>query len=458
MKHKLLTCLFTLTVALILSAHCSAATPQYDLIVAKDGSGKYTSIQAAINASPEGQTKPFKIYIKKGRYNEQIRIPATKPFLEIVGEDPATTIIAYGDGRAQTSTFSIMAKDIMLMNLTLENTQGHLSDGPQSLAIRTDADRIVFYNCIFISGQDTVLTNRDGNRIYFSDCYIDGGTDYIYGAAIDVFDRCVIYARDHINNNRSSYLTAASTPKGQAYGFVFRDCMLPNNHGITTYTLGRPWHNDIRTETAGAVRAENKVVFLNTKMSSNISPLGWSTWGEKGTDVKVITYAEYRTKKFDGSPVDVSKRVDWSKQLTDAEAKPYYVNANMFGDWDPFAVWADLPHKAPEPPMTVGNLFAKHNDTQALLQFNSSWPIKGVTYTLYKSTDKAGAFKEVDHITAKADTTIAFQFKDALPAADKPAYYQIKAAKGKATFMSDTLSVDLAELKKQRVPEVTNKL
>jgi len=458
MKHKLLTCLFTLTIALFLSAHSNAAAPQYDLVVAKDGSGKYTSVQAAINAAPDGLTKPFKIYIKKGFYNEQVRVPATKPFLEIIGEDVANTVIAYSDGRPSTSAFSIMAKDVMVMNLTLENLQGRISDGPQSLAIRTDADRIVFYNCRFISGQDTVLTNRDGNRIYFSDCYIDGGTDYIYGAAIDVFDRCVIYTRDHINNNKSSYLTAASTPKGQAYGFVFRDCVLPNNHGITTYTLGRPWHNDIRTETQGAVRAENKVVFLNTKMSTNISPLGWSVWGDKGTDVKVIIDAEYKSKKFDGTPVDVSKRVEWSKQLTDAEAKSYYVNANMFGDWDPFAVWADLPHKTPAPPVTVGNFFAKHNNTQALLQFNSSWPIKDVTYTLYKSMDKTGPFKEVDHITAKSDTTIAFQFKDAMPAESKPAYYQIKAAKGKTTFMSDTLSVDLAGLQKQRIPDVNNKL
>jgi pectin methylesterase-like acyl-CoA thioesterase len=458
MSNKPLKFFLIIAIALFNVVYCKAIAPVYDITVAKDGSGKYSSIQAAIDAAPEGRTTPFKILIKKGLYNEQIRIPAAKPFLELVGEDPATTLIAFGNGRAQTSAFSIMAKDVMLMNLTLENTQGRVSDGPQSLAIRTDADRIVFYNCRFISGQDTVLTNRDGNRIYFSDCYIDGGTDYIYGAAIDVFDRCVIYTRDHINNNRSSYLTAANTPKGQAYGFVFRDCILPNNHGITTYTLGRPWHNDIRTETQGAVRAENKVVFLNTKMSSNISLLGWSVWGDKGTDTKVITYAEYKSKKFDGTPVDVSKRVDWSKQLTDAEAAPYYVNANMFGDWDPFAVWADMPHKAPQPPITVGNFFAKNGDNQALLQFNSSWPIKGVTYTLYKSMDKAGSFKEVDHLVAKSDTTIAFQFKDALPSNGHPAYYQVKATKGKATFATDTLSVDVAELKKQRVPVVTNKL
>lgn len=450
MRNKKLIFLFLTVSALLASAWCRAAG-QYDITVAQDGSGAYNSIQAAINAAPDGRTTPFKIFIKHGVYNERIIIPATKTFIELVGEDPANTIIAFGNGRAQSTTFSIQGNDCMLMNLTLENTQGRVSDGPQSLAIRTDADRVVFFNCRFISGQDTVLTNRAAKRVYFSYCYIDGNTDYIYGASIVIFDHTVIYARDRIDNNRSSYLTAASTPTGQTYGFVFRDCILPNNHGITTYTLGRPWQNDIRTETVGRTRAENKVVFLNTKMSTSISPIGWSLW-DKGTSTAVITYAEYKSKKFDGSLVDVSKRVPWSKQLTDAEAAQYYNTAAIFGNWDPFATWADLPRKLKNPPVTVGNFFAKTNNTEALLQFNSTWPIKGVTYTLYKSADKAGAFKEIGRITAKSDTAIAYQFKDALPAENQTVYYQIKASKGKAVALSDTVGVDLASLHKQRKP------
>ena len=35
-------------------------------------------------------------------------------------------------------------------------------------------------------------------------------------------------------------------------------------------------------------------------MGSSIRAEGWSVW-DAGTDVSKITYAEYKTKKFDGS-------------------------------------------------------------------------------------------------------------------------------------------------------------
>ena len=94
-----------------------------------------------------------------------------------------------------------------------------------------------------VSGQDTVMAHGNGKRQYFRNCYIDGNTDYIYGSAIAVFDSCVLFNRDRVDGSTSSVFTAASTPFGQTYGYVFRDCLLPNNNGQTAYTLGRPWGN-----------------------------------------------------------------------------------------------------------------------------------------------------------------------------------------------------------------------
>lgn len=428
---------------LIISTLTKAAS--YDVIVAQDGSGKYQSIQEAINAAPDGRVTPYKIFIKSGTYTGQLIIPPSKTFIELIGEDVATTIIAYGDGKAGTPAVIVNADDGMMMNLTLENTQGRIADGPQSLAIRTNADRLVFFNCRFVSGQDTVLTSKGGSRNYFKDCYIDGNTDFIYGAAIAVFDNCIIYCRDRIDALKSSYLTAASTPAGQTYGQVYRNCIIPSNHGITSYTLGRPWQNDQRTLPAGRKPVENKVVFLNTRMGNAILPVGWSVWNEK-TLTNLITNAEYKTQKFDGSPVDVNKRIAWSKQLTDAEAKPYYDNALVFGNWDPFTVWADLSKKAPAASIAFGNFRARPDNNTALLEFNSSWPQKGVTYTLYKGSDKT-VLKKVDQLTTKTDTTIAYQFKTNLPGtADKSQFYLIKASKGKALVVSDTLEVNAANM------------
>jgi len=208
------------------------ANAQYDVIVAKDGTGNYTSIQAAINAAPTGNTIPYKIFIKKGKYREKITIPSTKPFLYLIGESINETIISYDDysgkaGVTEIATLTINANDCALMELTLENSWGRQNDGPQALALKANADRLIFKNCRFISGQDTVQATGNGKRQYYRNCYIDGNTDHIFGSAIAVFDSCVVLNRDRIDGSTGGYFTAASTPAGQTYGYVFRDCLLP---------------------------------------------------------------------------------------------------------------------------------------------------------------------------------------------------------------------------------------
>ncbi|QKJ30764.1 hypothetical protein HQ865_13725 [Mucilaginibacter mali] len=432
----------TITVLLLITAFTVKAAG-YDAVVAKDGSGTYKSVQAAIDAAPEGCTSPYKIYIKKGTYTEQITIPASKPFLELIGENVATTTIAYADGKGGTTAFTINANDCMLTGLTLENTQGRIGDGPQSLAVKTNADRIVFVNCRFISGQDTVMVAPANYRVYFYNCYIDGNTDFIYGASVAVFDKCVIYCRDRTDLSKGGYLTAASTPVNQPYGLVFRDCLLPGNHGITSYTLGRPWQNDASTEVKGRTRAGNKVVFLNTKMGASIQPVGWSMW-DAGTKTENIIYAEYHTQNTDGSLLDISKRVDWSKQLNVKDAAIYYDNKAVLGNWEPFAVWADLKQDRKQSSLAVANFKVRFGTIDCFLQFNSCWPQQGVTYTLLKSSDGVN-YQEVKQLTSASNTDAAFEFTDQLPAEAQTCYYQVKAAKGKETVLSEAIIVNLKD-------------
>jgi pectin methylesterase-like acyl-CoA thioesterase len=78
---------------LFATAFMQVANAQYDKIVAKDGSGDYTTVQAAINAAPTNLTVPYKIFIKNGKYKEKINIPSNKPFLQFIGESVANVIL-----------------------------------------------------------------------------------------------------------------------------------------------------------------------------------------------------------------------------------------------------------------------------------------------------------------------------------------------------------------------------
>ncbi|HZH64789.1 MAG TPA: pectinesterase family protein [Flavisolibacter sp.] len=403
-------------------------------IVALDGSGSYSTIQAAIDAAPTNSTSPYIIYIKNGKYKEKVSIPSNKPFIHVIGESAGGTIISWDDysgkvvngvtiGTSTSATLTVNGADFFMMNVTVENTTGNTADGPQALAINVNADRCAFKNCRFNGGQDTVLTNGDGRRHYFRNCYIDGNTDFIFGAAIAVFDSCTIFPRDRYDGSSGGYITAANTASTQAYGLIFRNCIITKNRGITSYTLGRPWQND-----AGTVdKKHNKTVFLNTAMSSSITPAGWSVW-DGGTNTSIITYAEYKSIKYNGSFVDVSGRVSWSKQLSDAEAAPYFVNANMFGSWDPCAVSSSLCTSA-APDLAISNIRAQRSASGTLVSWNISWPVSGVTYEVYRSRNNVD-FAKINEFTSATDTIVAFSLVDALPTPGITYSYFVKASKG----------------------------
>ncbi len=409
----------------------------YDVVVAQDGTGNYTSLQAAINAAPSNSITPYRIFVKKGKYIEKVTIPSNKPFLYVVGEGINEVVFSWDDyagkpGVTEIATITINSNDCVFMNMTIENSWGRKNDGPQALAVKATGDRIIFKNCKMVSGQDTVMAQGNGKRQYFRNCYIDGNTDYIYGSAIAVFDSCVLFNRDRLDGSTSSVFTASSTPPGQTYGYVFRDCLLPNNNGQTTYTLGRPWGNAAPPHTS-----ETKVVFLNCRMGTTVKPERWQVWTSE-TDTTIITYAEYKTRYFSGALVDLSKRVSWSKEFTDAQAAPYFVNSNMFGTWDPCAALTDActPFSAP---ISLSNFRVNRSSSQSTILFNICWPINGVTFELHRSTDSVN-FSKVNELVSTTDTTAAYTFTDVLPPNAVSYFYKIVAGKtGYQTFSTDTV-------------------
>lgn len=285
-----------------------AAQYETQFTVALDGSGDFTSIQEAIDHTKAFPDQRITIFIKKGIYKEKVKVHAWNTLLTLKGEDAATTVITWDDyfdkiNRGRNSTFHtytmlVQAEECRIENLTIENTAGPVG---QAVALAIEADRCIIRNCRILGWQDTLYVDGSNARQYFARCYIEGSTDFIFGAATAVFDSCTIHSK------ANSFITAASTPQSRPFGFVFRHCQLTAAPGLNAVYLGRPWRDYAR------------VVFLFCELGPQIHPEGWQNW--KGTQRDhTAFYAEYGNT---GPGADPSGRVSWSKILTRSEARRY---------------------------------------------------------------------------------------------------------------------------------------
>ncbi len=286
----------------------------YDFVVAKDGSGDFFTVQDAVNAAPDYcKQDETTIYIKDGVYQEKVTIPTNKQRLHLIGQSAGKTVITWSDyakkigptgyemGTSATSTVFLYASDFLAENLTIENASGEGKEIAQACAITVDGDRVAFINCRFIANQDTIYTYGKGQRQYFKDCWIEGTTDFIFGASTCWFENCTILSK------RNSYVTAASTPEGTEFGYVFNNCRLIHNDAAQKVYLGRPW------------RSFAKTVFINCELGDHILPEGWHNWNKPYAE-KTAFYAEYGSR---GPGASDGARVKWSHILKTKELKKY---------------------------------------------------------------------------------------------------------------------------------------
>jgi pectinesterase len=278
---------------------------KYVFTVAKDGTGNYKFIQDAIDAMRVYPLASITLYIKNGVYNEKIVLPTDNTDVSFIGESVEKTIITFNDysGRGRLNTFTSYTAKISGNRFVAENITFVNSAGPvgQALALYVDADKAVFKNCRFLGNQDTIFATGENARQYFVDCFIEGTTDFIFGPATALFQRCTIRSKSN------SYITAANTTPGKKFGFVFLDCKIIIDSSVTKVFLGRPW------------RAYSKTVFIGCDLPKQIAPEGWNNWNNSENE-KTAYYAEYKNT---GAGADISKRVSWSRQLTDKEVKEY---------------------------------------------------------------------------------------------------------------------------------------
>lgn len=316
MNSKKIVLFFIISLGTLWSVFSQESTKpkdDFNKVVAQDGTGDYTTIQAAINDSKSFPYQRITIFVKNGTYKEKIKIHEWNTNISLIGESKENTIITYDDyfnkiGLGINSTFYtytllVEANDCILKNLTVENASG---DVGQAVALSVFSDRVAVVNCRIIGNQDTLYASGTGKQ-YYKNCYIEGTTDFIFGSATAFFDNCQIHSK------KDSYITAASTPKDTLYGYVFKDCKLTANENVAKVYLGRPW------------RIYAKTVFINCKLGSHIQPEGWHNWSKPDAE-KNSFYAEYNSSGEGASP---KTRVTWSYQLSKSEAKKYTIKNCM---------------------------------------------------------------------------------------------------------------------------------
>lgn len=292
---------------------------QDTIVVSRDGTGNFRTLQEAIESARAFMDYTVTIYVKNGVYKEKVIVPSWVENIDIIGEDRDKTIITYDDhaninkmGTFRTYTVKVEGSDITFKNLTIENNAAQLG---QAVALHTEGDRLKFINCRILGNQDTIYTGAKFTRLYFKDCYIDGTTDFIFGPSTALFEDCIIHSK------RNSYVTAASTPKEAKYGYVFKHCKLTAEPGVDKVYLGRPW------------RPYAYTLFIECELGKHIVLAGWHNWGKQSNE-ETARYMEYKNT---GEGANISERVAWSKQLTKKEAEAVTVDAifRTQSDWNP---------------------------------------------------------------------------------------------------------------------------
>ena len=294
------------------------------------------SIQAAINSLPMDGAKAI-IRLCPGEYREKVEL--RRPHTTLAGAGERLTRLVWNDaataphpdglnvGTFRSYTLLVLAEDCRLKALTVQNAAGPREEVGQCVALFADSDRFSCEDCTLLSHQDTLFTAplppkealkngflgptqflpRVHQRQTYRRCTIKGDVDFIFGGAAAWFEDCDIVCVDGYEGRREprGFATAASTPEGQKYGYVFRRCRFTGeNVPEASFYLGRPW------------REFAKTVLLECYIGGHIRPEGWDNWGKENF-AQTGLYAEHGCY---GPGSDTSHRAAFSRTLTDAEA------------------------------------------------------------------------------------------------------------------------------------------
>ncbi|XP_010558236.1 PREDICTED: probable pectinesterase/pectinesterase inhibitor 46 [Tarenaya hassleriana] len=298
-----------------------------NIVVAKDGTGNYTTIGRALEDVPEKSSNKTIIYVKEGVYVENVKVENSKWNVVMVGDGQDKTIVSFGlnfvDGTPtfQTATFAVFGKGFMARDMTFRNTAGAAKH--QAVALMVSADLSAFYHCTMDAFQDTLYALSQ--RQFYRECTILGTVDFIFGNSAVVFQNCTILPRRPMPGQQNTITAQGRTDPNQNTGISIHKCSispLDNLGGVQTF-LGRPWKNFSTT------------VVMKSFMDGFIDPRGWLPWvGNTAPDT--IFYAEYGNL---GAGAWTKNRVTWKGVrtfLTKKAANKFTVKPFINGDkWLP---------------------------------------------------------------------------------------------------------------------------
>ncbi|WIX99494.1 pectinesterase family protein [Amycolatopsis mongoliensis] len=332
--------MFTLLIASALAGASLTMPACAHLVVAADGSGSFATVQAAIDAVPAGGT----VSLKPGTYHEVITVPAGKTGITLRGTTgkASDVVIDYDNaggtkkpdgstyGTTGSATATIAANGFTASALTFRNSFDRRAHpeitATQAVAVKTTGDRMVFDNVTFLGRQDTLYADTAAagttGRQYYRNCAISGDVDFLFGRATAVFDRATITALDR-GSNPNGYLTAASTRRANAYGFLIVDSKVVSAAADASFHLGRPWHP------GGDVDAIAQVVVRETVLPAAIKPAPW-------TDMSGFSWKDARFFEYHNTGPGAGTGAD-RPQLSTAQAATFTAQRYLAGGdgWNP---------------------------------------------------------------------------------------------------------------------------
>ncbi|KAG4207305.1 hypothetical protein ERO13_A03G058000v2 [Gossypium hirsutum] len=275
------------------------------IVVAKDGSGNFRTVQTALDAAAKRKRYTrFIIHVKRGVYRENIEVSSANRNVMLVGDGMKRTIITSsrsaktGYTTYSSATAGIDGPGFIARDITFSNTAGPTKG--QAVALRSASDLSVFYRCAIVGYQDTLMVHSQ--RQFYRECYIYGTVDIIFGNAAVVLQSCSIFARRPLKGQANIITAQGRGDPYQTTGIAIHNSRIlaandlkPVVHAFNTY-LGRPWQQYSRT------------VVLKTYLDSLVSPAGWSKWGNSEFALGTLYYGEYKNY---GPSSSTKWRVKW---------------------------------------------------------------------------------------------------------------------------------------------------
>ncbi|CAH8251952.1 unnamed protein product [Arabidopsis lyrata] len=294
-----------------------------NVVVAKDGTGKFKTVNEAVAAAPENSNSRYVIYVKKGVYKETIDIGKKKKNLMLVGDGKDVTVITGslnvidGSTTFRSATVAANGDGFMAQDIWFQNTAGPAKH--QAVALRVSADQTVINRCRIDAYQDTLYTHT--LRQFYRDSYITGTVDFIFGNSAVVFQNCDIVARNPGAGQKNMLTAQGREDQNQNTAISIQKCKLtassdlaPVKGSVKTF-LGRPW------------KLYSRTVIMQSFIDNHIDPAGWFPWDGEFA-LSTLYYGEYANT---GPGADTSKRVKWKgfKVIKDSKEAEQFTVAKL---------------------------------------------------------------------------------------------------------------------------------